>query len=202
MTHTFSITFDYLCPFARNAHEHVVAGLQGGADWDVEFLPFSLTQNHVREGEPAVWDRDDWRDAAGILALTAGLAVRDRWPQRFLDAHLALFSARHDRGQDIRDEGVVRSALRSAGLDPDEVLAEVETGEPLSTLRKEHDYAVDEYGVFGVPTFIAGSDAVFVRLMERPGDDHDLAIRTVERVVDLLTGWPVLNEYKHTSIPR
>ena len=34
-THTFAVTWDYRCPFARNAHEHVVTGLQGGADWDV-----------------------------------------------------------------------------------------------------------------------------------------------------------------------
>jgi hypothetical protein len=52
-----------------------------------------------------------------------------------------------------------------------------------------------------VPTFIAGDGAVFVRLMERPTDPRD-AITTVERVVDLLTGWPQLNEFKWTRIPR
>lgn len=202
MTRTFSITFDYLCPFARNAHEHVVTALQAGADWDVEFVPFSLKQNHVREGATDIWDRDDWRETAGMLALTTGLAVRDRWPERFLDLHLALFAARHDAGRDIRDEAVIRDALRSVGLDADEVLAELATGEPLGTLRKEHRYAVDEYRVFGVPTFIAGSDAVFVRFMHRPDGDADLARSTIERVVDLLTGWPDLNEFKHTRIPR
>ena len=25
---SFSVTWDYRCPFARNAHEHVVAGLR------------------------------------------------------------------------------------------------------------------------------------------------------------------------------
>ena len=43
----FGITYDYLCPFARNANEHVVAALRGGADWDVTFEPYSLTQNKV-----------------------------------------------------------------------------------------------------------------------------------------------------------
>ena len=36
-------------------------------------------------------------------------------------------------------------------------------------------------------------------------DLHDVLDRlseTVERIVDLLTGWPELNEFKHTSIPR
>ncbi|HEY1734291.1 MAG TPA: hypothetical protein VGG23_07580, partial [Acidimicrobiales bacterium] len=53
---TFSVTWDYLCPFARNAHEHLLAGLDGGAPWDVTFSPFSLVQSHVPEGEPPIWD--------------------------------------------------------------------------------------------------------------------------------------------------
>ena len=44
--------FDYRCPFARNGHESVVAGLRDGRDWDVTFVPFSLDQVHVEEGEP------------------------------------------------------------------------------------------------------------------------------------------------------
>ena len=52
------------------------------------------------------------------------------------------------------------------------------------------------------PTLIAGSQAVFVRVMYRPGGDAEAARSTVERTLDLLTGWPQLNEFKHTSIPR
>ncbi len=43
---------------------------------------------------------------------------------------------------------------------------------------------------------------MFVRLMDRPEGDGELATTTVDRVLDLLTGWPELNEFKHTSIPR
>ncbi len=52
MSRSFAVTWDYRCPFARNAHEHVVAGLEAGADWEVDFLPFSLNQMHVEEGDP------------------------------------------------------------------------------------------------------------------------------------------------------
>jgi hypothetical protein len=55
----FGITFDYLCPFARNANEHVTAALRAGADWDVSFVPYSLAQGHVEDGDVDVWDRDD-----------------------------------------------------------------------------------------------------------------------------------------------
>ena len=56
--------------------------------------------------------------------------------------------------------------------------------------------------MWGVPTFIVGDQATFVRLMHAPEGDGELARRTVERVVDLVAGWPDLNEFKHTSIPR
>ncbi|MBW3604510.1 MAG: hypothetical protein KY460_06265, partial [Actinobacteria bacterium] len=35
-----------------------------------------------------------------------------------------------------------------------------------------------------------------------PDDDTDVAIRTVERVLDLIDGFVDLNEFKHTSIHR
>jgi hypothetical protein len=57
VTRRFAITFDYLCPFARNANEHVIAGLRAGADWDVHFLPYSLAQGHVEEDQQDVWVR-------------------------------------------------------------------------------------------------------------------------------------------------
>lgn len=50
----FAIGFDYLCPFARNAHEHVIAGLRGGAGWQVRFVPFSLPQVHLEEDVPVL----------------------------------------------------------------------------------------------------------------------------------------------------
>ena len=45
----FALTYDYLCPFARNANEYVVTGLRSGAPWDVTFIPFSLTQAKAAE---------------------------------------------------------------------------------------------------------------------------------------------------------
>jgi hypothetical protein len=59
----------------------------------------------------------------------------------------------------------------------------------------EHTEAVERWRVFGVPTFIEGDEAVFVRLMER-GNVDDL-----EQVLALLQATR-LNEFKRTSIPR
>lgn len=201
MTRRFGITFDYLCPWARNANELVVGGLDAGADWEVEFLPYSLAQGHVEEGDQDLWDREDPYDESGILAFATGLAVRDRWPDGFRDAHRELFAARHDHGEDIKDEAVVRDALSRTGLDADAVLDVVGDGEPLELLRKEHERVVHDHEVWGVPTFIAGDRAVFMRLLERADGDGAAAERTVERVLDLVVDFPELHEFKQTDRP-
>jgi hypothetical protein len=199
-THHFAVTWDYRCPFARNFCEHVLVGLGAGAPWDVRFVPFSLDQVHVEEGAPDVWDNPG--SGRSLLAGQVGVVIRDHFPDQFLAAHQALFSCRHDQGGDLREESVLRAAIESAGVDADEVFAEVAAGWPLETFRKEHESVVAEHQVFGVPTVIANDQAVFVRVMHRPKGDADVARRTVERVLDLVTGWPDLNEFKHTSIPR
>jgi hypothetical protein len=200
MTLSFGVTFDYRCPFARNAHEHLVTGLKAGADWDVQFLPFSLSQNKVEPGETSVWD-DPEKDS-GLLALQLGIAVRDTQPDHFLDAHHALFAIRHDNGQSQRDEALLREALAGAGVDVDAAFAEVASGVPLKKIEAEHERGVADHAVWGVPTFIAGDQAAFVRVMDRPRDGlHDSA-KVIERIVGLLSGWPELNEFKHTSLSR
>ena len=200
MTIAFSVTWDYRCPFARIAHDHVVTGLEGGADWDVSFVPFSLGQVHIEEGQPDIWDTPE-KDS-GLLALQAAVVVRDQHAEQFLAVHRGLFEARHTLGLQLAEPQVVTDVLRAAGLDADEVLAQVASGAPLETVRKEHEAAADHHDVWGVPTFISGEHAVFVRLMSGPGGDAAAARRTVERVVDLLDGFPELNEFKHTSLAR
>jgi predicted DsbA family dithiol-disulfide isomerase len=192
-----AVTFDYRCPFARNGHEAVVNAVREGALSDVEwrYMPFSLDQAHAEEGEPAVWEREPGAWGTGVLSLLYGIAVRDVFPEKFLDAHLALFAARHDHGLKLGHEDVLRDAVASVGLDPDAVAAEAWSGRPLKTLGEEHTEAVERFAAFGVPTYIEGNEAVFIRFMER-GRVDDL-----ERAMDLLD-WSRLNEFKRTQIAR
>ena len=183
MSRAIAVTFDYRCPFAYNGNAAVIAALQDGSDVDFTFTPFSLDQIHVEEGEPAMWERDPSEWGSGVLSLLYGLAVRDAFPDQFFDAHLALFAARHDHGLKLKDEAVLRDAVAD----------EVHSGRPLKTLAAEHTEAVDRWSVFGVPTYIEGEEAVFVRFMER-GRVDDL-----ERMLELLE-FTRLNEFKRTRI--
>jgi len=194
MTRSFSVTFDYRCPFARNAHEHVLDGLAAGADWDVQFVPFSLSA-----AKDPTWDR---AQDSGLLALELGLAVRDTQPDQFADAHRALFAVRHDHSGDLRDADSLYDALAGAGVDIAAIQHEVDSGGPLKTVRREHEAVVADHTVWGVPTFVADGQVVFIRLMNRPATADVRGAEAIDRILDLLTGWPELNEFKHATIPR
>jgi hypothetical protein len=206
MSRAFAVSFDYRCPFARNGHEHVLAGLAGGAEWDVSWLPFSLDQVHVPEGEPPIWDRPE--DSTGLWALQAGVAVRDRFPDAFPAVHRALFALHHDHGGHLRDPDAVTAVLEQhlGAHDVGTVVEAIKSGEALAVVRAEHEASAAGPGVWGVPTFITGEDrAIFVRLMDRnlgeTDDQRRHGVETVNRILDLLE-WTDLNEFKATRIPR
>ena len=180
----------------------MLLGPDGGATWTATFSAFSLNATKVEEGRPPVWD--DPAMAPNRLAMEVGIAVRDNLPDDFPRVHAALFAARHDDGLDLRHEAVLRRVLTEEGLDADGVFDEVAGGGPRRAFQAEHTALVEDLGVFGVPTVIAGDppDAVFVRVMSRPDGDAGLARGTVDQVLDLLSGSPELNEFKRTRIPR
>lgn len=199
MTRTFAVTWDYRCPYGRIAHDHVVNGLRAGADWNVTFLPFCLGQSHVEDGMPDVWD--DPESDSGLLALQVAVAVRDEQPHAFLELHHALYEFKHARGGNLRDRQALSAVLQGCGLDPQAVLDEVDSGRPLAVIKDEHTRYARTHSVWGVPVFIVEDRAVFVRLLDRADGDEALAQHTIERIVDLID-WPILNEFKHTTVPR
>ena len=105
-----------------------------------------------------------------------------------------------DACPDLDAEHTARVLL--SGFNPRSHLQLRSDGWPLEQFRKEHEAAAGDHKVWGVPTFVKDDQSVFVRLMTRPQGDGALAAKTIERVVDLVGGFPELNEFKHTSIPR
>ena len=86
------------------------------------------------------------------------------------------------------------------GGDADAAFADVATGRPLAVVKDEHTRYVSSHQVWGTPTFVMDDKAVFVRLLDHAHGDAAVARRTVERIIDDIR-WPVLNEFKHTSVP-
>ena len=195
---SFGITFDYRCPFARLVHDHVVTGLRAGADWDVTFLPFCLGQAHVDEGQQDIWDRPD--DDSGLLALQVAVSLRDNQPDAFLGFHHDLFGHRHNGGGNLRDESILSRIIESNGGNAEAAFADVQSGRPLQTVKEEHTRYVRSHSVWGTPTFLMDDKAVFVRLLDHSHGDGAVARDTIDRIIADIR-WPILNEFKHTSVP-
>jgi hypothetical protein len=152
----FAVTYDYRCPFAWRAHDHVLAALRAGADWDVRFVTFSLGQVHVEHGEPDIWDRPD--DDTGLLALQASVAVRDHHPDQFLAVHDALFRVRTSRPASSRRD-VVRVLPRPGSMPA--VFTRIATGAPLETIRRSTRLRRPS-STCGGPHLHRGTEAAFV----------------------------------------
>ena len=198
MTRSFGLTFDYRCPFARLVHDHVVEGLRAGADWNVTFLPFCLGHAHVEEGELDMWDNPE-RDS-GLLTLQLAISLRDQQSHALLDFHQAMFNYRHVNGGNLNDRAKITAIIESAGGDAAQAFADVESGRTLDVVREEHTKYVNSHQVWGTPTFVVDDKAVFVRLLDHAHGDAAVAKRTIDRILDDID-WPILNEFKHTSIP-
>ncbi len=194
----FGITYDYLCPFGRNGNEHVVAGLRSGAAWDVEFVPYSLSQAKAAESGEVRWDGPAALRRSGVLALTVAELVKAEIPDRFLDVHLELFALRHERAEDLRDPGHVAGALERVGV-ASELVDRAEQGLP--ALMAAHESMIARE-VWGVPTLLGSRRAVFVRLLDRPGPSPEASVARIERVVHLVEDDPMLHEFKQVDLPQ
>lgn len=198
MTRSFGLTYDYRCPFARLVHDHVVEGLRAGADWDVKFLPFCLGQAHVEEGQPDIWDTPEMD--SGLQALQLSISIRDNQPDKFIDFHQAMFNHRHNGGGNLRDHHTLERIMNDTGVNAADAFADVATGRVLQVVKTEHEQYVRSHHVWGTPTFIVGDKSVFVRLLDHAHGDSAAATATINRLLDDID-WPILNEFKHTSIP-
>jgi hypothetical protein len=198
MTRSFGLTYDYRCPFARLVHDHVVEGLRAGADWNVTFLPFCLGQAHVEEGQPDIWDTPEMD--SGLEALQLSISIRDNQHDKFIDFHQAMFNHRHNGGGNLRDHNTLERIMSESGVDAAAAFADVATGRVLEVVKKEHEQYVRSHQVWGTPTFIVDEKSVFVRLLDHAHGDQAAAVTTINRILDNID-WPILNEFKHTSIP-
>jgi hypothetical protein len=199
VTTAFEVSFDYRCPFAKNIHLHVVNALRGGADFDVTFVPWTLSQGYRAEGAPDVWNDPAYDD--DLLSLAAGESVRDQQPDLFLAAHEALFRARHEQGVRLVTLDEITGVLAPLGVDMDMVRADIASRRPHEVIAQNYqDHS--RYEVFGVPTFVVGSDATFVRYMTAPTGSAAQSAKIIDGIVSLIAMEPELNEFKHTRLPQ
>ena len=195
---SFLLSYDYRCPFAKNIHLHVVNALRAGADLDVTFIPWTMGQGHKAPSAPDVWD-DPSQDSAN-LALAVSVSVRDQQPDLFLDAHDALYRARHEQAIRLSTIEQITGVLDPLGVDMQRVRDDLATRRPFDVLG-DHFRQMERYEAFGVPTFVVNDDATFVRYMKPPTADGAHSAAIITSLVTLMADQADLNEFKHTKVP-
>ena len=195
---SFDLSFDYRCPFAKNMHLHVITALRAGADLDVTFMPWSLSQGSREEGAPDVWN--DPAYDADLLSLAAGISIRDQQPDVFLDAHEALFRARHGGRKRLVTLEEISDVVAPLGVDMTKVANDVASRRPHDVIAASHK-EFDRYQAFGVPTFVVNEQATFVRYMDEPTEDAQASVDLVTTLVTMMASQPAINEFKHTQLP-
>ena len=196
---SFDLSFDYRCPFAKNIHLHVITALRAGADFDVSFAPWSLSQGSRNDGAPDVWN--DPAYDADLISLASAISVRDEQSEYFLDAHEALFRARHDRAIRLVTLDEISNVLAPLGVDMAKVAADVASRRPHDVIAASHK-EFERFEAFGVPTFVVNDDATFVRYMSEPSEDPEASVELINSLLDMMTNRSDINEFKHTRLPR
>lgn len=193
----FLLSYDYRCPFAKIVHLHVIEALRAGADFDVTFVPWTMSQGYRDEGSLDEWD--DPKSDSQLLSLAVSTSVQTLMSEKFLDVHEALFRARHDRAIRLVTESEIATALEGLDLDLTALFDDVASRRPHKIIG-EWFREFERYDTFGVPTFVVDGDATFVRYMNPPTDDAQASIALIESLVTLMSDQSALNEFKHTKV--
>jgi hypothetical protein len=196
---SFRLSYDYRCPFAKNIHLHALAALRAGADLSIDFVPWTMSQGYKEPGAPDVWD-DPSRDAE-LLALAVSVSIRDEQPEHFLAAHEALFRARHERAIRLVSMEEITPLLAPLGVNIGAVERDLASRRPHVVLG-EVFREFERVEAFGVPTFVLGDDATFVRYMNPPTGNDAESATLIQSLLSLMTEKSALNEFKHTRVPN
>jgi hypothetical protein len=158
-----------------------------GKSIDVDWQPFSLAQVNSDKGpDYKYWEQPEAIDGTDptLLAHRCGLAAKRQGKEAFDSFFISLLKARHEDKKDLNDSAVMEDAAVKAGLDMARFREDQNDPDLLRLLGESHTKAVEEYGAFGVPTFVFGEGkSVFLKMFvppdEQAGEIYDNLVKTM-----------------------
>jgi hypothetical protein len=168
----------------------------------VDWQPFSLAQvNSDKEQDIKLWEQPGVKDGTDqtFLAHVSGLAAKRQGEEAFQSFFMALLRARHEDKKDLTDPSVMVEAAVAAGLDMARFAEDQKDPELLEDIGKSHTIAVEEYGAFGVPTFIFGEgNATFLKMFIPPDEQ---AADIYETMTKAMSEFAHVGEFKRPQPP-
>lgn len=171
-----------------------------GDKLELDWVPFLLDQVNSNKGPDwYIWEQPDHYPSRSLLALRAGECVKRQEGERFESFLLAMMKARHEARRDLSDIGVVLEIALSVGIDVSKLRMDLKDQDILKTIGEGHIRAVDEYGVFGVPTYVFdGKGSVFLKILEM-GEEE--VVPTFKTLRSLATDRLYVGEIKRPQPP-
>ena len=112
---------------------------------------------------------------------------------------LTLLKARHEDRKDLSDENVIIEAAQASGLDLARFREDLADKSIIKYLGETHTHSVEEYGVFGVPTFIfPNGTSAFVKTYNPPEEE---AVEMFESIINVMGKWNHIGEVKRPQPP-
>ena len=168
----------------------------------VDWQPFSLAQvNSDKDQDIKLWEQPGVKDGTDqtFLAHVSGLAAKRQGEEAFQSFFMALLRARHEDKKDLTDPAVMEAAAVAAGLDMARFAEDQKDPELLEDIGKSHTIAVEEYGAFGVPTFIFGEgNATFLKMFIPPDEQ---AADIYETMTKAMSEFAHVGEFKRPQPP-
>jgi len=167
---------------------------------EINWRYFSLEQANNKEGPDwNIWDQPSDYPSRGFMALRAGEAARLQGETAFNNFHLALLKARHEDRQKIAETEVLVTVAASVGLDVERFEQDLKNESLVEKIKQDHIEAVEQYGIFGTPTFVfPDGTSAFLKLLKPP--EHD-APRLVEVLSEVMEKWSYIGEIKRPQPP-
>ena len=143
--------FDPACPWAWRTALWV-REVQQMRPLQVQWKLFSLTEIHRGDDVPAA------EQPPTDPVMRALVQARRQGGNEAVERlYLALGRARHERRENLKNEGVVEAALEEAGLPRSLLRQALDDPSTEQEALAEHRESVEEFGAFGVPWLILGS---------------------------------------------
>ncbi len=169
-------------------------------DLEVDWRPFFLAQINTKEGpEWKAWEQKLDTSNLGLLAMRAGEAAKRQGSVAFEAFQLALLKARHEDRKDLSNPEVVMEAAQVGGLDMGRFQEDLADDSILKDLGDSHTQAVEQHGVFGVPTFVfPNGAAAFLKTYQPPEEE---AARVFETLHEMMGSYKYIGELKRPQPP-
>ncbi|HAA95183.1 MAG: DsbA family protein [SAR202 cluster bacterium] len=169
---------------------------------EVDWKPFSLAQvNSDKDQDIKLWEQPEMKDGSDktFLAHMSGLAAKRQGPEAFKGFFMALLRARHEDKKDLLDPAVMEEAAVAAGLDMARFREDQADPELLKDIGESHTLAVEEYGAFGVPTFVFDEGKTAFLKMFIPPDEQ--AADIYETMTKAMSQFDHVGEFKRPQPP-